>query len=220
MNTPRGKGALRGAKDFLPEGWGVQDDRGIAFVITGPSGAGKSSVIAELLVRDRELGFSVSATTRPRRPGEVNGRDYYFVSEEEFDRMLASGELLEWTEYQGYRYGTPRGEVVDRLKRGLDVVLNVEVRGALAISRAQLPYSVVPVFLVPPSWEELRRRIMARGTESPQALAERLRIAREEVRYIPEFRYLVVNDELSRAVEELLSIVRAERRRLVRWNSG
>jgi len=201
----------------LPEGWGVQGERGIAFVVTGPSGAGKSSVIGELLRRDGRLAFSVSATTRPKRPDEVHGRDYYFLSQEEFDQLLSSGELLEWTEYQGHRYGTPRREVVDRLAQGRDVLLNVEVQGALAIARAGLACPVVLVFIVPPSWEELVARIRARGTESDEALHQRLAIAREEVRHIPEFRYLVVNDRLENAVRELEAIVMAERRRVTRW---
>lgn len=137
--------------EFLPHGWGVQGERGIAFVITGPSGAGKSSVIAALLRRDPKLAFSVSATTRPKRPDEVDGRDYYFVSEAAFDRLVAEGKLLEWTTYQGHRYGTPRSEVVDRLALGQDVVLNVEVRGALAILNAGLSHPVVLVFMVPPT---------------------------------------------------------------------
>lgn len=204
-------------RGFLPPGWGVQGERGIAFVIAGPSGAGKSSVIAELLRRDPRLSFSVSATTRPRRPDEVDGRDYHFVSREEFHRLLREGKLLEWTEYQGYLYGTPREEVERKLAGGRDLVLNVEVRGALAIARAGIPHPVVLIFLVPPSLEELERRIRARGTESPGALAERLRIAREEIKAIPEFHYLVVNADLEEAVEEILCIVRAERRRLIRW---
>lgn len=211
----RGQGMVR---EFLPPGWGVQGEKGIAFVVTGPSGAGKSSVIAELLKQDPRLVFSVSATTRPRRPGEEHGRDYYFVSDQEFSRLLERGELLEWTEYQGYRYGTPREEVVGRLAAGRDVVLNVEVRGALAIAQAGLPYPVVLIFLVPPSWDELRRRIQARATESREALEERLRIARQEVSHIPRFHYLVVNDRLEQAVEELVAIVRAERRRLTTWS--
>jgi len=204
-------------RDFLPPGWGIQGERGIAFVIAGPSGAGKSSVINELLRRDQRLSFSVSATTRPRRPEEVHGRDYYFVSREEFLRLREEGKLLEWTEYQGHLYGTPREEVERKLSGGTDLVLNVEVRGALAIARAGISHPVVLIFLVPPSWEELVRRIRARGTESPEALAERLRIAREEIKAIPEFHYLVVNAELGEAVEEILCIVRAERRRLIRW---
>ena len=187
-------------------------------MIAGPSGAGKSSVIAELLRRDPRLSFSVSATTRPKRPDEVHGRDYYFVSEEEFLRLREEGKLLEWTEYQGYLYGTPREEVEGKLSAGKDLVLNVEVRGALNIARAGIPHPVVLIFLVPPSWEELRRRIEARGTESAESLAERLRIAREEIREIPKFHYLVVNTILEEAVEEILCIVRAERRRLIKWS--
>lgn len=205
-------------REFLPTGWGRQGERGIAFVVTGPSGAGKSSVISELLKLDRRLVFSVSATTRPRRPEERHGRDYYFVSEEEFSRLIEQGELLEWTEYQGYRYGTLRREVVGRLAGGKDVVLNVEVQGALSIAQAGLPYPVVLIFLVPPSWEELRRRIQARATESKEALEERLRIARQEVAHIPHFDYLVVNDRLETAVQELQAIVRAERLRLTAWS--
>ena len=152
-------------RDFLPAGWDVQGGHGIALVIAGPSGAGKSSVIAALLRRDPSLVFSVSATTRPRRPDEADGRDYTFVSDAAFDRMIRAGELLEWTTYQGHRYGTPRAAVVGPLAAGRDVVINVEVKGALALRRSGLPHPVVLVFMVPPSREELVRRIRSRGTE-------------------------------------------------------
>lgn len=207
-------------KGLLPPGVSIQGERGIAFVIAGPSGAGKSSVISALLERDPKLVFSVSVTTRPPRPHEVHGRDYYFVSEAEFDRLLAEGALLEWTEYQGHRYGTPKSEVVERLAQGRDVVLNVEVRGAMAIKNAGLGYPVVLIFLVPPSWEELVRRVRARGTEDERALAERLRIAKAEIARIPDFQYLVVNDELERAVARVEAIIHAERLRIVRCGSG
>lgn len=203
-------------KELLPPGVRVQGEMGIAFVIAGPSGVGKSSVISTLLSRDPKLCFSVSATTRARRPDEVHGRDYYFVTEEEFDRLIATGALLEWTTYQGHRYGTPKSEVLNRLQRGLDVVLKVEVRGAQAIRRAELGFPVVLIFLVPPGWEELVRRVRSRGTESEEALAERLRIAREELQHIPEFDYLVVNDELSRAVARVEAIIQAERMKILR----
>jgi guanylate kinase len=201
--------------DILPPGVKVQGASGIAFVIAGPSGAGKSSVISALLARDPRLCFSVSVTTRPPRPDEVHGRDYYFISEEEFDRLLSRGALLEWTVYQGHRYGTPRSEVVDRLKNGLDVVLNVEVNGARAIRQANLGFPVVLIFLVPPSWEELVRRVRGRGTEDEAALSERLRIAKEELKRVPEFDYLVINDELERAVARVEAIIQAERMRIV-----
>jgi len=201
--------------DILPPGVKVQGASGIAFVIAGPSGAGKSSVISALLARDPRLCFSVSVTTRPPRPDEVHGRDYYFISEEEFDRLLSQGALLEWTVYQGHRYGTPRSEVVDRLNNGLDVVLNVEVNGARAIRQANLGFPVVLIFLVPPSWEELVRRVRGRGTEDEAALSERLRIAKEELKMVPEFDYLVINDELEKAVARVEAIIQAERMRIV-----
>lgn len=203
-------------KDFLPAGWTVQEGHGMALVIAGPSGAGKSSVITEILRRDASLTFSVSATTRPRRPDEVDGDDYHFVLEAEFVRMVEAEELLEWTMYGGHRYGTPRQEVVSRLLTGQDVVINVEVQGALALRRANLPHPVVLVFLVPPSREELVRRIRGRGTESEATLAARLAIADEEVRHIPEFDYLVVNDVLDQAVAKVEAILAAERSRLRR----
>ncbi|HQM37768.1 MAG TPA: guanylate kinase [Candidatus Bipolaricaulis anaerobius] len=203
-------------RDFLPTGWDVQGGHGIALVIAGPSGAGKSSVIAALLRRDPSLVFSVSATTRPPRPDEADGRDYTFVSDAAFDRMIRAGELLEWTTYQGHRYGTPRAAVVGPLAAGRDVVINVEVKGALALRRSGLPHPVVLVFMVPPSREELVRRIRSRGTESADALAARLAIAEEEVRHIPEFDYLVVNDRLEEAVERVEAILVAERSRIRR----
>lgn len=203
-------------KDFLPKSWTVQEGHGIALVIAGPSGAGKSSVIAEILRRDPGLAFSVSATTRPRRPDEKDGHDYHFVSDTEFDRMVEVGDLLEWTTYGGHRYGTPRREVTARLIAGRDVVINVEVQGALTLRRADLPHPVVLVFLVPPSRDELVRRIRGRGTETDATLAARLAIADEEVRHIPEFDYLVVNDVLDRAVARVEAILAAERSRLRR----
>lgn len=203
-------------RDFLPPGWDVGGSLGMALVIAGPSGAGKSSVIAELLRRDPSLSFSVSVTTRPRRPDEVDGRDYTFISEAEFDRWIRAGELLEWTTYGGHRYGTPRSELIPRLTRGEVVVVNVEVRGALALRGARLPGPVVLVFLVPPSREELFRRIRGRGTESEEELARRLRTAEEEIRAIPEFDYLVVNDELGQAVRRVEAILTAERLRIRR----
>ncbi len=207
---------MPGLDEFLPQGWTVQEGHGIALVIAGPSGAGKSSVIAEVLRRNPALAFSVSATTRPRRPGEVDGRDYTFLSEAAFDRMIVEGALIEWTTYGGHRYGTPWSEVRRTLAAGQDVVFNVEVGGALALRRSSLPHPVVLVFLVPPSHGELLRRIRSRGTESEEALARRLATAEEEVRAIPEFDYLVVNDSIPDAVAVVEAILQAERARIVR----
>jgi guanylate kinase len=155
-------------KDLLPQGVKLQGEGGIAFVIAGPSGAGKSSVISALLSRDQRLRFSVSATTRPPRPTEVHGRDYYFVSEEEFDQLVAQGALLEWTVYQGHRYGTPRAEVVERLKKRARRSVKGGGERRAAIRRANLGFPVVLIFLVPPSWEELAKRVRGRERKPPR----------------------------------------------------
>ncbi|MFO8034638.1 MAG: guanylate kinase [Candidatus Bipolaricaulota bacterium] len=204
------------SNEFLPCGWEVQGRRGIALVVAGPSGAGKSSVIEEILRRDSGLSFSVSATTRARRPDEVHGRDYYFMSSEGFQQMADSGELLEWAEYHGRRYGTLRSEVESRLATGQDVLLNVEVKGALAIRAAELVYPVVLVFLVPPDREELARRLRGRGTESREELDKRMAIAEEEITYIPSFNFLVVNERVELAAQRIQSVLTAERCRVVR----
>jgi len=193
--------------------------RGVALVVTGPSGAGKSSVIDELLRRDESLAFSVSATTRARRPREEHGRDYYFVSQEEFSCLEESKELLEWASYQGERYGTLRSEVEGRLADGQDVLLNVEVQGALSIQRAELAYPVVLVFLVPPDRGELQRRLLGRGTETEEELARRMSSAEAETKHIPHFHYLVINDRVELAAERILAILTAERCRIVQWST-
>ncbi len=212
MPTPR----QERSSDFLPHGWETQGRRGIALVVTGPSGAGKSSVIERILKGDPSLRFSVSVTTRTRRSDEVDGRDYYFVSAEEFSHMVAAGELLEWTRYHESSYGTLRSEVEDSLAAGQDVLLNVEVNGALAVLGAGLPYPVVLVFLVPPSRDELLRRLRNRGTESEEDLNRRMAIAEDEVSRIPHFHYLVVNERIELAAQRIQAVLTAERCRIVR----
>jgi len=205
--------------EFVPPGWAVQGVQGLALVVTGPSGAGKSSVIDELLKRDRTLAFSVSATTRARRPQEEHGRDYYFISDEEFGRLKETDELLEWATYQGGHYGTLRSEVEGRLGKGQDVLLNVEVQGALSIQQAGLDYSVLLVFLVPPDRDELQRRLRGRGTESEEELARRIASAEAEISYIPHFHYLVINDRVELAAERIQAILTAERCRIVQCSA-
>jgi guanylate kinase len=172
-------------------------------VITGPSGVGKGTLIRALRERIPGLELSVSATTRPPRPGERDGREYYFLSPEEFDRRLNAGEFLEHATYAGNRYGTPRSELDRAGDRPL--VLEIELQGARQL-RERLP-EAVQVFIAPPSLEALRARLAGRGLDSPDQIENRLRVAREELEARSEFRHVVVNDRLEEAVEELVGLV-------------
>jgi guanylate kinase len=178
------------------------------FVITGPSGVGKGTLIAQLLKRVPDLELSVSATTREPRDGEQDGRDYHFLSPEEFDRRAEAGDFLEFATYSGNRYGTLRSEIERRLDAGHSVVLEIEVQGARQV-RAAMPESV-QIFIAPPEPAALRDRLLARGKDSPEDIDARLAVAAQELAAKDEFRYQVVNDELDRAAEELEGIVRAE----------
>jgi guanylate kinase len=181
--------------------------RGRLVVLAGPSGVGKSSVIAELRKLYPTLWFSVSATTRARRPGEVDGRDYHFVTSAEFDRMIAEGELLEWADIHGgtHRSGTPRRPVDERLAAGLPALVEVDLNGARAL-RAAVPEAYL-VFLAPPSWEDLVARLVGRGTEAPDVVERRLRTAKEEIAAQDEFDTVVVNTNVQAAARELLTLV-------------
>jgi len=183
--------------------------RGQLFVIAAPSGAGKSTLIKELFEALDGLSFSVSWTTRAPREGEVQGRDYNFVAAAAFRRMMGEGAFLEWAVVHGQYYGTGRAEVEGRLERGEDVVLDIDVQGAAQVRRAE-PRATT-VFILPPDYESLRRRLTGRATDSEDVIARRLRNARGEIERWEEFDYLVINDALERAATELQAIVLAAR---------
>jgi guanylate kinase len=174
-------------------------------VITGPSGVGKGTLIRGLRARVPQIALSVSATTRSPRPGEVDGVDYHFLREEEFERRAHNGDFIEHATYSGYRYGTLRSEVEQRLADARAVVLEIEVQGARQIRRA-LP-AALQVFIAPPSLEALQERLVGRGTDAPNVVAQRIQVAREELAAQDEFAQVVVNDRLEDAVSELASIV-------------
>lgn len=182
---------------------------GSLFVVSAPSGAGKHTVLHRVLATDPRLEYSVSATTRAPRPGEVHGRDYYFLDREEFGRRVEQGGFVEWAEVHGNLYGTLREELERRLSSGKDVVLEIDIQGMRNLK--QSGFDAVTVFIMPPSPSVLERRLRGRGTESPETVELRLRNAREEMEARHAFDYIVVNDRLSKAVADLKAIVRAQR---------
>jgi guanylate kinase len=174
-------------------------------VLSGPSGVGKDSVIELIRARSRSVWLSVSVTTRPKRDYEVDGVHYYFVDRSQFLRMVESGELLEWAEFAGHFYGTPRRPVEATLRRGRPALLKIDLQGARQVRKA-MPDALL-VFLAPPSWNELERRLIGRGTDDPETIRRRLEHAREELAAEAEFDVTVVNDSVERAAEELLELL-------------
>ena len=185
--------------------------KGILFIISAPSGAGKSSLCRELLDIFPELRHSVSLTTRAARPGEVDGRDYHFVSREEFLRMIAAGEFAEWAEVHGNLYGTSLKTLQKSRDEGIDLILDIDCQGAAQFKENQV--DGVTIFILPPSYNELRSRLEGRGSDSPEVIEQRLLNAVDEIAQAGCYDYIVVNDVFSRAVDELKSIIVAERLR-------
>lgn len=188
------------AKDFMR--------KGNLFVISGPSGVGKGTLVACLLHEIPDTWESISATTRNPREGDVEGKNYYFKTEEEFKLLIANGELLEWAEYSGYLYGTPRKSVEEQMAANKQVVLEIDVQGALQV-RAKLPEAHL-VFIEPPSMEVLESRLRGRGTEDEPTIQKRLAQAVNELAHKEEYDYRIVNDDLSTAAKELIAYVNAK----------
>ncbi len=182
-------------------------DRGHVFIVSGPSGSGKSTVLKEVFKARPGMYFSVSATTRSPRPGETDGVEYFFITEERFDSMVEADEFLEHARYARCSYGTPRAPVEEKLDEGVDVVMDIEVQGARQV-KARMP-EAVSVFIAPPSLEELERRLRGRGTDSEEKIALRLETAKAELREAEKYDHVVVNDDYLRAAGELLNIIKS-----------
>ncbi|MED7948100.1 MULTISPECIES: guanylate kinase [Streptomycetaceae] len=174
-------------------------------VLSGPSGVGKSTVVAHMRKQHPEVWLSVSATTRHPRPGEQNGVQYHFVDNDEFDKLIANGELLEWAVFAGNRYGTPRSAVLEKLERGEPVLLEIDLQGARQV-RESMPEAQL-VFLAPPSWDELVRRLTGRGTEPQDVIEKRLEAAKVELAAEPEFDSTLVNTSVEQVATELLALL-------------
>ncbi|MGQ9789561.1 MAG: guanylate kinase [Armatimonadota bacterium] len=186
--------------------------RGNLIVLSGPSGVGKDTLLKTLLQRVSGVVKCLTATTRPPREGERHGVDYLFLSEEEFEQWIAEGRFLEYARYNQAYYGTPRHLVEESRAKGLDVILKIEVQGGLQV-RQHVPEAIL-IFVQPPNLQVLRQRLTARGTDNPEQIARRLRIAEEEMRVMPQYDYLVTNDDLEQAVDLLRAILLAERARI------
>ena len=187
---------------------------GCLFIVSAPSGAGKTTLVSGLIATDPLVRKSVSYTTRKTRPGEENGRDYHFISEEEFGRMRAHGEFLETARVHGNLYGTSRRAVERECAAGYDVLLEIDWQGAALI--LSIKPDAVSIFILPPSIEALEKRLRGRGQDSAEVIAGRVAAARGEISHVGEFDYVIINEEFNRAAQDLISIIRAERLRLPR----
>lgn len=178
---------------------------GNLFIVSGPSGAGKGTLVKELVHRVPDVWVSVSAATRRPRPGEVEGVHYFFVSEQRFDELVAHDGLLEWAEVHGNRYGTPREHVERMVRQGRQVVLEIDPQGAFQVKQ-RWPESVL-IFIMPPSFEELERRLEGRGSETREQVAERLETAKRELELVGKYDHVIINDDVARATDELAGII-------------
>ena len=188
--------------------------RGLLFVLSSPSGAGKSTISRMLLGSDDGIALSVSATTRPIRPGEVDGRDYHFVSDDQFGAMVAAGEFLEWAHVFGHRYGTLKSEVLKTIEGARDVLLDIDWQGTQQLK--QVDPDIVRVFILPPSMEELERRLRTRGTDSDEVIQARMQRAAAEISHWAEYDYVLINNNADKCRELVHNILKAERLKATR----
>ena len=188
--------------------------KGILTVLSGFSGAGKGTAMKRLMEKYDDYALSISATTRNPREGEVDGREYFFKATEEFEKMIAQDELIEYARYVNHYYGTPRSNVEEQLENGKDVILEIEIQGALKV-KEKFPDTLL-VFITPPSAKELRRRLIGRGTESMEVIEQRLARAKEEAEGIDDYDCLIVNDDLESCVDELHSVIQNEKKKVAR----
>ena len=191
----------------------MPERRGLLLIVSSPSGAGKSTLSRRLRAWDPTIRFSVSATTRPPRPGEVDGRDYHFVSRAEFERMVAAGQMLEHAEVFGHFYGTPRAPVERAMAEGLDTLFDIDWQGGQQIRNSELAPDVVSVFILPPSMAELERRLRERGQDSEEVIAARMEKSMAEISHWAEYDYVLINDDLEQTGQRLEAIVTGERLR-------
>ncbi len=195
-----------------------RNQNGLLIVISGPSGAGKGTVCKALLNNMGNIRISTSITTRKPRTGEIEGINYYFADEEKFKRMVKNDELLEYAKVYDNYYGTPKKRVMELLNKGIDVILEIDIQGALKV-KSKFPEGVF-IFILPPSMEELKKRINKRGTETEEEVAKRFSASYEEINNISKYNYVVINDEIDKAVEKVKSIIIAEKCRVDRLKDG
>ena len=188
----------------------IRQRRGLLIVLSSPSGAGKSTIARMLLDADEEVTMSVSATTRPMRPGEVEGIDYHFVDDAEFDRLIGAGEFVEWAPVFGFRYGTPKAPVKNALREGRDILFDIDWQGTQQLHSA-MGEDLVRIFILPPSMPELERRLRERGTDQEAVIADRMLRASSEIIHWAEYDYVLVNDDMDSCLAQVRRIVAAER---------
>jgi guanylate kinase len=191
--------------------------RGLLIVLSSPSGAGKSTISRMLLDADPGVTMSISATTRPKRPGETDDVDYHFVEDREFDRMIADEEFIEWAPVFDHRYGTPVAPIKAAMKQGRDVLFDIDWQGTQQL-HAEMGEDLVRVFILPPSMEELERRLHTRGTDSDEIIAGRMRRAADEISHWAEYDYVLINESMDKCLAEVRAVIAAER--LKRWRQG